>query len=264
MKKKILLMTGIGLFLLGAVIAAALNAVLTITDVRVAFSTLSTEGGLEATALQAELEEKFIGSSTTFLNLEDARETVEKYPAFRVDEVKKEFPRTLCLTVSEREEVFAFQRAEGGFAVLDEEGRYLYDKQENVNRRLGENLLLEGFEIEAAEAGEFASGSYLSEAISFASVFASELHTARANIRSIALMPTENHIQGDYFFRIFMREGVCVDIYEPAVQIELKAFAVLDTYLGLSDAERLYGYFDIIPNATGGFTISGHSSSVPS
>lgn len=263
MKKKVLLMTAISLLLLGAVLAAALNAVFTVTEVKVLYSALSEEGTADSYALQARLEELYLGSSTTFLDLEEVKETVKEFPAFRVDEVGKDFPRTLVLTLSEKEEVFSFRREDGSFAVLDEEGGYLYDKADNSNRCNGENLLLEGFSLSTGGVGDPAEGDYFEELITFFREWKTELKNVRANVRSVSLIPTENPMQGDYFFRIRMTEGVVADVYNPSNLTKDKALAVLATYRSLTDAQKMYGSFNVYDLVTGGFTVSRHEASLP-
>ncbi len=261
-KGKILLTTAIGLVLLIAVIAAALNAVFTVTDVTVRFSALSEEGIADSYTLQAELEEKFVGSSTTFLDLDEVAEIVGKYPAFRLEELKKDFPRTLALSLSERKETCAFFR-NGRYAVLDDEGLFLYEKDQNVNRRHGENVLLEGFSLTAGEPGTAVTGEYFKEVLIICNVFAERLDDIRANLTSIRLIPTDNAIEGKYFFRLHLKEGVYVDVYDPEHLTEGKAMAVLDKYLSLSDAERLYGFYDVVDSVDGGFTVSDHRDKPP-
>lgn len=263
-KGKILLTTFVGLLLLGAVLAAALNAVFTVTDVAVEFSTLSEEGVADSFALQKELEEKYVGASTTFLDLEEVKNTVKRYPAFRMEGVEKDFPRTLRLVLSERKETYAFLRGgDGGFAVLDEEGLYLYDKEQNVNRRGGECVLLEGFDLAAGEAGLPVTGNYFGELLQFCEVFTEQLGDLRANLRSVCLVPTENAIAGDFFFRVQMKEGVYADVYNPAHLTREKAAAVLLSYQNLGDAQKLYGFFDVVDSVSGGFTVSEHRAHLP-
>ncbi len=260
-KGKILLATFIGLVLLGAVLAAALNAVFTVTDIRVQFSLLSEEGVADSYALQADLEENFVGKSTTFLDLEEVRESVNAYPAFRLESVEKQFPRTVVLSVSERRETYAFALENGKFAILDDEGNYLYEKADNTNRRKGENVLLEGFSLHRAGSG--VSGECFSEALLFCNVFAEELDDIRANIRSIRLVPTGNTLEGDFFFRVGFSEGVYADVYQPSHLTEEKASAVLTRYLSLTDVQRLYGFFDVVDLLSGGFTVSEHRAQLP-
>ena len=243
MKKKVLILTGVAVALLIAVVAAALNAVFTVAHVEVLFSVCSSQGEAEAVLLQGELDDAYVGRSTTFLKLEEVEAAVERYPAFRVVSSEKRFPRTVVLSVEERREAYAFRRENGIFAILDEEGVYLYDSERNVNRRGGENILLEGFAFSAERAGEKVSGGHAEELFAMFSVFFQKLGDARANIVSVTL--SSEYEMGDYFF-LEMREGVTVDIFTPGNYTEEKAEAVIEKYLSLSEAEKTYGYFDVV------------------
>ena len=263
MKKKVLLMTTIGLVLLGAVIGVALNAIFTVTDVVVNYSVLSDTGEGESAALQTRLDETFVGKSTTFLKLEEVEATVSKFPGFELVEARKEFPRKIVLTVKERSEAFSFMK-DGIYSVLDDNGLYLYDNEDNYNRRSGENILLRGFDITVSESGKSPEGNaYLQAAFDVGSVFLEQLEDARANVVSITLMNTGLDTVGKYFFRIQMCEGVFIDIYGPQNSPKEKAADALKTYLALSDEQRLYGFFDIIDRADGGYTVSAHRAEVP-
>lgn len=265
MKKKVLLMTLIGLLLLGAVIGVALNAVFTVTDVKIGFSTNSETGKAESFDIQRELEEEFVGKSTTFLDLDDVQLALERHPAFRVDSVRKVFPNTLVLSLTERTEVFAFARRDGGYAILDGEGTYLYDKEENANRRGGANLELFGFlDLSAEKAGSVATGTCFSELLTMLSVFREGLGDVRANLSSVWLLHTENPVQGEYYFRFTMKEGVTVNVYTPENFTEAKAEEILKTYLSLTDEQKLYGLFDVIDDLEGWFRISQHRAETPS
>lgn len=262
-KGKILLTVFIGLVILGAVLAAALNAVFTVTDVKVNFSTLSEEGIADSYLLQSRLEEQFVGKSTTFLDLEEVTAMVKEYPCFRLEDIHKEYPRTLILSLTERKETYAYARENGAYAILDEEGLYLYEKAENINRRKGENVLLEGFDLIAGDSGTAASGNYFEEVLQICNIFAEQLDDIRANLRSVRLFPTEHSSAGDYFFRLSFREGVYADIYSPSHLTEDKAMAVLESYLALSDTQKLYGFFDVVDLVDGGFTVSEHRDKLP-
>lgn len=263
MKKKALLMTAVGLVLLGAVVAAALNAVFTVTDVVVTYAPVSGEGVKDSYRVQQMLDEKFVGKSSTFLDLEEVRESLSEFSAFTVKEVKKDFPRTVLVTLEERREAFAFSRGDGIFAVLDENGVYLYDKEENSNRRTGENILLENFDPSFTETGELVKDRRLEAAIEFAGVFMERLEDARANVVSISLRRTDNEIAGEYLLRVQMREGVVVDVFAPENFAREKAEKVLDKYLSLTDAQRLYGFFDVVDRVDGGFSVSEHRAAPP-
>ena len=260
MKKKVLILTGIAAALLIAVIAAALNAVFTVARVEVRFSTCSERGESEAVLMQSELGEYFVGKSSTFLKVEDVRAAVEaSYPAFRVVSAEKHLPRTVSLTVEERRETYAFRRENGLFAILDEEGVYLYDSEQNMNRRGGENILLEGFALSVPGSGKIAEGSYAEELFAMGRVLTETFGDARANVVSVTL--SSEYEMGAYFL-LEMREGVTVQIFTPENEPEDKARAALEKYLSLSETEKTYGFFDIIDRIGGGFTVSEHRASL--
>lgn len=243
MKKKVVLMTVIGLIILIAVVAAALNAVFTVTKVEVNWSVCSDEGEAEAVSLQKDLEESCLGKSTTFLKLEDVRTTVNRYPYFELTSAKKSYPQKIVLSVTERKEVFSFRRENGLYAVLDANGSFLYDKETNANRTGGENILLDGFQLSANATGDAASGKYMKEILTLSSVFAGEFDNIRANIVSVTLL--NHYMEGDYF-RVQMQEGVYFDLYTPENNTENKAIAAMEKYVSLSYEEKLYGYFDLM------------------
>ena len=259
MKKKVLILTGVAVALLIAVIAAALNAVFTVARVEVHFSVCSSQGEAEAVLLQGELTDAYVGRSTTFLKLEEVEGAVERYPAFRVVSAEKHLPRTVSLTVEERRETYAFRRENGLFAILDEEGVYLYDSEQNINRRGGENILLEGFALSVPGSGKIAEGSYAEELFAMGRVLTETFGDARANVVSVTL--SSEYEMGAYFL-LEMREGVTVQIFTPENEPEDKARAALEKYLSLSETEKTYGFFDIIDRIGGGFTVSEHRASL--
>lgn len=246
MKKRVILTTAVAFVLLLAVIAAGLNAVFTVTYVKADFVTCSSEGGDEAEKLQKQLDE-FVGKSTTFLDLDEVRGVVEKYPCFRIGTLEKKFPNTISLTVYERSETFAFALDGGGFAVLDENGRYLYEKEENVNRTGGRNVLLEGFGLEITAEG-YALGNAFDGFLALYAVFAEQLSDPRANMETVSFGTEGSNFS---YFSIRMREGYLIKIYDPDSRIEDKAAKSLEEYLSVSDGERIYGRITVLERRDG-------------
>lgn len=259
MRKKVLAITAVSVVIFIAVIAAALNAVFTVTRVEVVYDVFSSSGEAEALALQDELETQCVGKSTAFLDLDDVRQTVAGYPCFELVSCKKSLPQKLLLEVRERKETFAYLRGNGVYAMLDENGLYLYDNTENVSRTGGGNIFLEGFSLTLGGTGELAEGEYLNELLAIVNVFAQTLGNVRANVVSVSLL--EHRIEGAYF-RLQMQEGVYIDLYTPANNTEAKAQAALEAYLALSDSEKTYGYFDLLDynDDSSQFTVSRHTS----
>lgn len=237
MKKRVLITTVISFLLLVAVIAAGLNAVFTVTLVQTDFLVCSAEGEREAASLKAELN-KYVGSSTTFLDLEEVRGVVEAYPCMKVEKLEKKFPSTVEVSVRERRETFAVAAGDG-YAVLAEDGTYLYDRDTLENRSEGENILLHGFPLSLSR-GQIAEG--IGELLSVYAVFAETLGEPRANIRSVSYR-TEG--SSGHSLVIGMREGIKIELFLPQGNADTMARAALRDsrygYLVRSDGERLTG-----------------------
>lgn len=251
MKLRVILTTVVSALLLLAAIAAGLNAVFTVTSVRVSFSTLSSVGRSDAAALQEELN-AFAGKSSVFLDLDEVRATVEKYPAFRLTSIKKDLPQTLELSVVERSETYAFRRENGSYAVLDSDGIYLYEKDSAENRVAGDNITITFLAWEYGEEGATANpyyplsaggdaraeGEYFEQMMTVFTEFTAVLPDIRMNVCSIEYGKYASDV--DYFY-ITMREGVTLWIDTPGNYTAEKARAAIQKYCSLTDRERTYG-----------------------
>ena len=244
MKKKVIITSIVSFVLLLAIVLAGLNFIYTVNNVRTEFNSFTAEGETEARQLQEKLN-KFVSSSTVFLNLDEVKSVVEEYPCFRLEEVKKRYPDTLEVKISERKEAFSYQLENGNFAILDEEGEYLYEKESNVNRAGGENILLSGFDFKF-EGGE--EGKYFSELVDVFKALKQELYEVRANVLHISLLTGGDSAEND-FIRIEMREGVVLELSNPQVRAGDKTKLAVDKYNGtgvyegngLPDTERVSG-----------------------
>lgn len=243
MKTRVLITTVVSFLLLVAVIAAGLNAVFTITLVHAEFSVTSAEGQAEAEELKEKLD-KYVGSSTTFLKLDEVWKETEAYPCLKVEKLEKKFPSTLEVKITERNEVFALEK-ENGYAILGEEGYYLYDRGTLSNRSGGENILLQNIACEG-KPGEVVTGELFDEILAVYTVFSGALFEVRANIVSIT------YVGGEVFssFMIQMREGIRIEILEPTVLTAEKAAAALHDetygYLARADEERVSGLITVV------------------
>ncbi len=237
-RTKVILSTLIALLLLAATIAAGLNAVFTVTYVRTDYATFSEEGNRDAAALSEELD-KFIGKSTTFLNLDKVRETVKKYPHFAIEHIGKKYPSTVEITLSERREEYAFEK-DGKYVFLDAEGKFLTEgNPDTSNRAGGQNILLDGFGFSLGETGEV-EGRYFSELLTVMESFKKTLSGIRANILSVRLdLGTTDG--KNVTFRIHMKEGVLLVIDSPSRFPAEKAAMAISDYIALKDEERLIG-----------------------
>lgn len=239
MKKRVLITTIVSFLLLCAVVAAGLNAVFTVTVVNAKFSVASAEGEREASELKERLD-GFVGKSSAFLNVEEVASIVAAYPCMKAEKVEKRYPSTLEVRISERKEAFSVLTERGEYAILSDDGTYLYNKDSLTNRAGGENILLTGFSF-GLQQGERVNDGAFSAVLSLYRVFTEVLPEARANLVSIAYTP------GAVFdtFLLQMREGVRIQIVSPTELTGEKARAALldgnEGYLARSDGERLCG-----------------------
>lgn len=246
MKKKVILSTIISFVLLFAVVAAGLNAIFTVTVVQSDFSVYSDDARAETEELKKKLD-KFVGKSSTFLDLKDVEKTVEEVPAFCVTQIKKKYPEALVVSVRERKETYAFA-VNGGYALLDEEGYYLYEKEENINRLdKKENILLEGFDFTVSDR-EFVKGEYAEALFQMFGVFEAALTEIRANVTAASFIKASSSIA---YFQIRMREGVVINLYAPAQMTSEKAQAAVEKYLSLTDSQRVEGTISVVDTDKG-------------
>ncbi len=243
MKKRVFLTTLVSFLLLAAVVAAGLNAVFTVNVVKAEFSVASAEGEREAAEIKEKLD-RFVGKSTVFLDEEEVSAIFAAYPCMKADKIAKKYPSTLEVSVSERDEAFAVL-TERGYAVLSDDGTYLYNKDSLTNRKGGENLLLSGFSFSLVQ-GERVEDEKFSALLSMYGVFAELLGEVRANVVSVTYHPG---LVSDTFL-IQMREGVRIEIVTPCDMAEEKALSALSDeqygYLARSDGERLSGCITVV------------------
>ncbi len=247
MKARVILTTVISFLLLCAVVAAGLNAVFTVTSVKAEFSVSSEDGEREAAELKQKLD-GFVGKSSTFLDEEEVAALIASYPCMKAEKIQKHYPSTLEVSVSERKEAFSVL-TEHGYAVLSDDGTYLYTKQDLTNRAGGENILLSGLDLSLAE-GQKTDDKALNEILTVYGVFAEILTEARANVVSIAYEP---NLAFENILVIQMREGIRIEIATSSALTEEKARAALndesDGYLARSDGERLCGCIRVTASA---------------
>lgn len=232
MKKRTFLTTLIAILLLAAVIAAGLHAVFTVAYIQASFSTCTPEGERAAQQLKEELN-TYLGSSTTFLDLEQVRATAESDPRFRVLSVEKQFPSAVSITIEERHAAFAVQ-TESGYAIVDDEGVRI-DEVASAE----DYVLLTGDFSVAFENG-ILSGDYVAELLEIYASFVEALGEPRANLISVSLEGSGASARFDRL-SIGTREGVEIVVWNPSEQPAQLGAAAVQKYLSLAEAERVRG-----------------------
>lgn len=246
MKKRAIIATIVSFVLLIAVVAAGIAAVFTVTMVDSAFSVYSEAGREDAIEIRKRLD-KFVGKSAVALKLDDLERIVTEYDGFRVESVEKKYPSTVKISIKERKETFAAISA-GGFSVYDEQGCYLYEKTENINRiDGGNNVLLVGFAFQA-QPREKLQGEYAEEFFSTVEVL-EQLGEYRSNFLKFELFKAGSSAnRTNDFFYLYTREGVVIKIKNPAGHTADKVSKALQRYLELSDRERVTGSINVTDN----------------
>lgn len=252
--KKALVMTLVAFSLLLAVVAAGLNVIFTVSYVETTFSAYSVQGEEEAKGLKKELD-GFVGKSMTFLNLADVKKVVEKYPSIRLESAKKKFPKTVEVVVKERKELFAYEyeAAEGEegvkktkYAVIDTDGICSRISDDNVSRTGGENILLQGFAL-TVQVGSRAEGEYLDALLLAFTGFNEYLADSCANVKAITLNRDGNEDNPlTNYFKIEMREGVVIEMYNPDSRADEMAKRAMELYFGLNDISKTYGFITVV------------------
>lgn len=247
MKKKTVLTTLVALLLLAAVIAAGMNAVFTVAYVHAEFQTYTAAGAEAARSLKEELN-VYLGESTTFLNLEEVRASVEKYPRFRSVEVKKSYPSAIELRIVERREAFVVADGES-YLLLDEEG-YVLDHADSADTYIE----LRSFDLFFADG--WAGGEYFDEWMQAFCAVRGALGEPRANILSAELIDRGSDALASFDrFRICMREGVVIELVNPRDRAAEKAEKAIAEYLRLKDLQRVRGTITVTDTVSGSIVV---------
>ena len=264
MRKRVIITTIVSFILLLAVVLAGLNAIFTVTSVRASFRTYSADGKEEAARLQETLN-GYVGRSLTFLDLKSLEKEIAEYPYFRIEEISKKYPDKVEVNISERQESLAYLLEDGSFATLDEAGEFLRINSSLDNRVAGKNLPLIGFGFRLKDGRT--EGRYFDAVVEAIGQFRAILGEVRANIVSVEL-----HLGGGesapetHYFRLQMREGVVIDLYNPQEQAAEKARGAVELYTGvgayegkgLNDAEKTSGVITV--NLYGGVVVCNYQA----
>lgn len=232
MRQRAFLTTLIAILLLAAVIAAGFHAVFTVAYVQASFYTHTPEGDRAAQQLKEELN-AYLGSSTTFLDLDEVRATAESNPRFRVLSLEKHFPSAIALEIEERYAAFAVPSGEG-FALVDNDGVRI----DEVSSAESYIELKGDFSVSFVDGR--AAGGYVNELLVMYSSFLQALGEPRANLLSISLVDSGASSRFDQFC-IQTVEGVEIVIWNPSERPAEAGDAAVQKYLELTETERVRG-----------------------
>ena len=268
----------IAIFLI--VVVITVNAVCSIAQFEVTV-TGSSYGEALAAEIQATLDEEFGGKSYLFFRESSVYDVVsdagEGY--LEVESVQKHFPNKITVSLSEKYEVFAFlNETDGRYYVVGDDRTVLAVKEDNANNIDGTNIVITGIGFEAQAAGET---SVVGETFAVFPEFEDEYESLWTlfeqfsgqgmwhNIVSIDYDDTGlNDPTYDFnYFYIDTVEGVHVWLENPGSRMEEKAKLALQTYEGLTEAQRTFGYINVIevgyPQPTGELSASYSTDEPP-
>lgn len=236
MKKKVLTIVLTALLFLSAV-ALGMSALFRVDVVALELTAFSENGRAQAEKLQGELSALYERESTFFVTQEKANTLLEKYPAFRITEFSKSYPDKLTIKVAESNETYAVEGSDGKYYILGGEGLILDIRRETTNGGGGENVRIEGLQVEGERGGYLSGDGCLESVLALCKGMDRALGGIRRNVLSVSVFTRTPEL----IYCVSMREGVQIHIDDPTVLTEEKAQAAIDKYLSLSDGERMQG-----------------------
>ena len=253
------------------VVVITVNAVCSIAQFEVTV-TGSSYGEALAAEIQATLDEEFGGKSYLFFRESSVYDVVsdagEGY--LEVESVQKHFPNKITVSLSEKYEVFAFEK-EGKYYVVGDDRTVLAVKDSNENNIDGTNIVITGIGFPTPAVGElFAVESEFEDEYEalwtlFSSFSAEGMWHNIARIEYGDTGLNDPTYEFSYFY-IDTVEGVHVWLDNPGSRMAEKADLALSTYDSLTEAQRTYGYISVTeegyPEPTGEL-LASYSTDLP-
>ena len=238
MRKKsfwVILLTAI-LFLSATVLGV--STVFRVDRVVIEATVVSEDAKDEAEALREKILEAYRGESSLFVEEEKAKEIFEEFPYFRMLSFKMDYPDKIVIKAAEDEEVYAVEKADGGYYILGADGVVLGERESPLNRSDGgTNVIVRGV-TPTATRGEKISGDGTAEILSLCGFASLSLDGVRSNILSAEWQKPASSVTQ---ITLLMKEGVKIVVQNPQTLTKEKAEAFVSFYLSLSDSQRLTG-----------------------
>lgn len=237
MYKKVLTIFLTAILFLAAVFLGGAT-VFRIDDVALVATVVSNQAKADADKLQEEIESLYDGASIFSVDESAVNELLKEYPYLRLTGFEKAYPNKIIVTLLEEAELYAVERAEGGYYVLGKSGIVLDIRNFNQNRLDEEaNVVLSGLTL-TGKKGETLSGDDCWAAMfALCNAMDEKLGGIRSNVISVEVLSRSPEI----FYKVTMREGVKIYFNDPAVMTEEKAQEAMDAYMALSNEERMTG-----------------------
>lgn len=234
----------ISVILFLSVLLLGANTVFSVSKVEIEYTLSSDQAYEDAEALHNALNEKFVGENILFLREENVRSQFDEYPYLNVTGVEKQYPDTVKLFVEEKLEVFALVRQGENaqvYAMADKQGNILRESSTNQNNvDGGENVSIEGLTYSAQKG--FQGDAHFQTAIDLFTKAAEKMGSVRGCFTRLQI--SSNAVRT--VFTLYTREGVYIEIDNPAQATDEKITSALNLFLSLKDNEKLYGYITVL------------------
>ncbi len=237
MKKKLITVFLTVLVFLSAV-TLGVSTVFRVDTVTVKVTAVSERAQTEAAQLKAELEGLYKSESIFSVDSSKLNKAITGYPYFRVTGFVKYYPNKILVSITEDAEVYAVERAAGGYYVLGRDGSILEIREGAENRLDGaNNVVLKKLNVQGERGGVLTGDDCYPAMLTLCQSMDGALGGIRRNVLSVEVLYREP----ETFYLITMKEGVKIYVGNPSALTEQKAVAAVNEYLSLSDAERMTG-----------------------
>ena len=180
------------------------------------------------------------GRNLTFIDVEEIKSRVNSGTIFNVESVEKEYPSTIRIKLSSRQERYAVENGEGGYYILDEVFA-VCDVRSGIKNSADEldNVLLTFINVEEPELIVKTRADFEGNvALSLVKNVVEKLESPRDHIISVTV---EDKGYKDYYVTVNFREGVVAEIRKADESTLEKAEKTFERYFGLSDKDKLSG-----------------------
>ena len=253
MSKKIIAVISTLIFVLAGGLLL-FGVTLSVNEYRLSGTIYSEAARKETEQAHKKLDEK-LGTNLLFVSEKEIREIFEAYPYLSVVSIVKEYPKRVAIEIEEKTEVYAvaYRTETGkGYCMVDCDGLILCMKGDNENRLdQGENVLIEGIEIQNPVVGQTVSESVYTvggverkDSFSRLNEALSALHKAlgglRSCVRSVSFRSPTGGVKDELLVCV-TSEGVTIEIAGPGANGEKKARLAAERYMSLNDTQKLFG-----------------------
>ena len=213
--------------------------VVSLFTVKDVVSEYSVYGAAKFDEVESILSE-YEGKSLVFVDCDEIKKRINENTVYNVESVTKEYPSTIRVELSSRQERYAVADPDGGYFILDEVFAVsdLRADYKNTADEL-DNILLDFIGVDRPElVVKTRADREHNVALSLVGSIVGKIEGPRDHIVSVVV---EDKGYGDYYLTVNFREGVTAEIRKADEQTDSKAEKTFEKYFSLSDKDKLSG-----------------------